>query len=127
MGNAPFSFNAGLRAELHYFRVDSHLCRGGDGGSPGTGSVYRHLFQVVSVSLAQEVPSFGNPSSKYCPPHQPFQSIASQTDTRASPEAQPASTEIGATKRGEKGLDLRLNYILHNLNIVKRGVSLVGI
>lgn len=98
--------------------------RGGGGGSPGTGGVYVHLFKVVSMSLAQEVPLLGNP---YCPPHQPFQGIASQTDARASPEAQPAPTETGATKLGEKGLDPRLNYILHNLNIAEQGMLLVGI
>lgn len=54
--------------------------RGSDSGNPDTGSVYVHLFKVVGVSLAQEVPPFGNPCSKYRPPHQPFQGIASQTD-----------------------------------------------
>lgn len=86
-----------------------------------------HLFKVVGMSLAQEVPLSGNPCSKYCPSHQPFQGIASQTDAQARPEAQPAPTETGATKQGEKGLDPRLNYILHNLNIAEQGMLLVGI
>ena len=101
--------------------------RGSEGSSPGTGSVYVHLFKVVGMSLAQEVPPFGNPYSKYCPPHQPFQGIASQTDAQTSPEAQPAPTETRATKLGEKGLDPRLNYIRHNLNIAEQGMLLVGI
>lgn len=40
--------------------------------SPGHG-VCVHLFKVVDMSLAQEVPSFRKPCSKYCPPLQPFQ------------------------------------------------------
>lgn len=86
-----------------------------------------HLFKVVGMSLAQDVPLFGNPCSKYCLPHQPFQGIASQTDAQASPEAQPAPTKTGLTKLGEKRLDPRLNYILHNLNIAEQGMLLVGI
>lgn len=63
------SFDASPRAELDYFRVLSV-----GAASPGC-VVCVHLFKVVDMSLAQEVPLSRNSCSKYCPPHQPFQGL----------------------------------------------------